>query len=115
MDPRQELEELRRLDELEARAAKQQPQTMSKPAQALAGGLPMFGGAYAGDLMMGLRQPLDAAAQAAARLTGWGVKDTEAANQRAMDAYKQNWAPDSRIGSRFVEVTVIGRNGNLLR
>src|SRR5512139_341117 len=78
------------------------PQTMSKPAQVLAGGLPMFGGGYAGDLMMGLRQPLDAAAQAAARLVGRGVPQVEGANQQAMDAYKQNWAPDSRIGADFV-------------
>jgi hypothetical protein len=78
------------------------PQQMTKAGQVMAGALPMFGGAYAGDLMMGLRQPLDAAAQAAARLTGWGVKDTEGANQQAMDAYRQNFAPDARPGSDFV-------------
>jgi hypothetical protein len=78
------------------------PQQMSKAGQIMAGALPMFGGAYAGDLMMGLRQPLDAAAQAAARLTGLGVQQTEGANQQAMDAYRQNFAPDARPGSDFV-------------
>lgn len=75
---------------------------LSKAGQALSGGLPMFGGAYAADLMMGLRQPLDAAAQMAARVTGLGVKQTEAANERAMDAYRQNFAPDSRPGADLV-------------
>jgi hypothetical protein len=102
MDPRLELEELRRLDELESRATKSEPQQMSKAGQVMAGALPMFGGAYAGDLMMGLRQPLDAAAQAAARLTGYGVPQTEAVNQQAMDAYRQNFAPDARPGADFV-------------
>lgn len=78
------------------------PQALSKPAQVLAGAMPMFGGAYVGDLMMGLRQPLDAAAQLAARATGRGVPQAEGANQAAMDAYQQNWAPDSRFGASFV-------------
>jgi len=85
----------------ESAPAPKPEQQMSAPGKILSGAMPMFGG-YAGDLMMGLRQPLDAAAQLAARTTGLGVSDTESANQRAMDAYKQNFAPDTRTGADLV-------------
>lgn len=70
--------------------------------QIMDAGLPMLGGSYAADLAMGGRQALDALAQMAARGTGLGVKQTEAANKAALDDYQQNYAPDSRIGADFV-------------
>ncbi|MCU0501536.1 MAG: hypothetical protein MUC51_07175 [Anaerolineae bacterium] len=77
-------------------------QSMSPIGQALSGGLPMFGGGYAADMGMGMKQVLDAGAQVLARATGMGVKDTEAANQRTRDLYEQNFAPESRPGAALL-------------
>lgn len=106
MDPREELMALRRMAALEDKArgaapdpAKQQPNLRT---QIMDAGLPMLGGSYAADIAMGGRQVLDALAQMAARKTGWGVKETEAANQSAMDAYQRDYVPGSRLGSDVV-------------
>ncbi|MFC5300996.1 ABC transporter substrate-binding protein [Azospira restricta] len=43
------------------------------------------------------------------------VRALETLGSHDVGGFSVSFSPDNRIGSRFVEVTVIGRNGNLLR
>ena len=43
------------------------------------------------------------------------VKALETLNKYDVGGFAVSFAPDNRIGSRFVEVTIIGKNGSLLR
>lgn len=48
--------------------------------------------------------------------TGEGImKGLESLQDFDLGGYKISFSPDSRVGSRFVEVTVMGRDGNLIR
>jgi hypothetical protein len=58
-------------------------------------------GGYYTDAAMGVRQAVDATAQAAARATGLGVKQTETANQEAKSFYDLT-KPEERPGSSLV-------------
>jgi hypothetical protein len=53
-------------------------------------------GSMGGDVLMGARQALDAAAQMAARTTGVGVEDVERVNREALADYQQRFAPETR-------------------
>lgn len=101
MNPREELQALRRLSELEAKAAPRE----SLPES-------MLQASIFPDLAMGARQVWDAAAQGAARgteaiankfggsktLTGMR-EDTERVNREAMDEYTRRFDPNKTIGA----------------
>ncbi|MDP3139564.1 MAG: ABC transporter substrate-binding protein, partial [Burkholderiaceae bacterium] len=43
------------------------------------------------------------------------ISQLEKMNSYDVGGFKVSFSPDNRVGSKFVEVTVIGRDGKLLR
>ena len=74
------------------------PRKRSRVSELVNASMPQLAGGYGLDVIMGGKQVLDAAAQMVVRATGWGVQDTEAANQRTLDAYNSS-NPEGRPGA----------------